>query len=54
MTIACGDDGYRALFRWSELYSTATGAGVLVVYEKNALPLDRRSGPAAAPRNRGC
>ncbi len=45
MIVARGGDGYRALFSWAELHNTATGAGVLVVYEKNFQPLDDRAGP---------
>ncbi len=45
VVVACADDGYRALFTWSELYNTPTGDGVLVVYEKNFQRLDDRSGP---------
>lgn len=47
LIVAQGADGYRALFSWTELYNTATGDGVLVVYEKNGRPLDAHSGPLA-------
>lgn len=37
--VAAGKDGYRALFSWHELFNSPIGSGVLVVLEKDNLPL---------------
>jgi hypothetical protein len=47
MIIARGSDGYRALFSWNELYNTAVGHGVMVVYERDGDRLDGHLGPCA-------
>ena len=45
MVMGVGLDGYRAMFSWNELYNSALGEGVLVLYERDGLPLDGRLGP---------
>ena len=40
-------DGYRALFSWPELTNTASGDGVLVLFERDGKPLDDREGRIA-------
>ncbi|WP_432725918.1 hypothetical protein [Variovorax sp. W6] len=42
--VARGDDGYQAIFSWNELYNSATGEKVLVLYEKNGAALDAHLG----------
>ena len=42
---ASGVDGYQAFFSWNELYNMATGAEVLVLYERDGQPLDSHLGP---------
>lgn len=42
--IATGNDGYRALFSWHELFNTSIGEGVMVVLEKDGLPLGEHEG----------
>ncbi len=42
--VATGNDGYRALFSWHELFNTPTGAGVIVVLEKDGMPLGEHEG----------
>jgi DMSO/TMAO reductase YedYZ molybdopterin-dependent catalytic subunit len=37
--VASSEDGYKTLFSWQELYNTATGEGVLIIFEKDGLPL---------------
>lgn len=44
VVVARGDDGYQAIFSWNELYNSAIGEKVLVLYEKNAEPLDAHLG----------
>ncbi|QSI31142.1 hypothetical protein GNX71_16800 [Variovorax sp. RKNM96] len=39
-----GDDGYEAVFSWNELYNSTIGEKVLVLYEKNAGPLEAHLG----------
>ena len=41
---ARGQDGYQAIFSWNELYNSAIGGKVLVLYQKNAEPLDAHLG----------
>jgi len=45
--VARASDGYQAVFSWSELYNSALGAGVLVVYERDGSPLDEGEGAIA-------
>ena len=45
--IATASDGYRVVFSWAELYLSPIGDGVLVVYERDAAPLDDREGRIA-------
>jgi DMSO/TMAO reductase YedYZ molybdopterin-dependent catalytic subunit len=47
LVIATATDGYRAVFGWPELTNTATGEGVLLVYERDGQPLDSRDGQIA-------
>jgi len=44
VVMAGGADGYHAIFSWNELYNSPIGAGVLVLYERNAQPLDAHLG----------
>ncbi len=44
VAVALGNDGYQAIFSWNELYNSAIGEKVLVLYEKNAEPLDAHLG----------
>ena len=37
--VAISEDGYKTLFSWQELYNSATGEGVLVIFEKEGRPL---------------
>lgn len=41
---ARGEDGYQAVFSWNELYNSAIGDRVLVLYERNSEPLDAHLG----------
>ena len=45
MVIASGEDGYRALFSWCELYNADIGSGVLVLYERDGQALPAGVGP---------
>ena len=40
VVIAMGDDGYQALFSWCELYNSPIGARALVLFEREAQPLE--------------
>jgi hypothetical protein len=44
VVVAEGQDGYRAIFSWSELYNSLIGEKVLVLHEKNRRPLDPHLG----------
>ncbi len=44
MVTVTATDGYRAQFSWAELVNTGVGEGVLVVFERDGKPLDRREG----------
>lgn len=41
---ATATDGYRAVMTWVELTNTPSGEAVLVVYERDGMPLDDREG----------
>lgn len=43
--VAAASDGHRAAFSWSELYNTAVGDGVLILFERNGCALDGQLGP---------
>ncbi|MBS0454331.1 MAG: hypothetical protein JSS14_23785 [Proteobacteria bacterium] len=45
IVMATGLDGYGAMFSWNELYNASLGHGVLVLYERDGLPLDPALGP---------
>ena len=45
--VATASDGYKAVFSWAELFNTAIGDGVLVVYERDGAPLGKDEGPMA-------
>lgn len=47
IVMGLGTDGYRAMFSWAELYNSDIGAGVLVLYERDGVPLDSTLGPLA-------
>ena len=42
--VATGNDGYRALFSWHELWNGPAGDGVIVVLEKDGKPLGEGEG----------
>lgn len=42
--VATGTDGYFSLFSWHEAFNTEIGDGLLVVYEKDGLPLGEDEG----------
>ncbi|SEK09710.1 MULTISPECIES: hypothetical protein [unclassified Variovorax] len=44
VVVAQGGDGYQAVFSWNELYNSTIGEKALVLYEKNAEPLDAHLG----------
>lgn len=37
--VAASDDGYKAVFSWQEIFNSPNGEGILVVLEKDGLPL---------------
>ena len=45
--VASASDGYKAIFSWAELFNTATGEGVLIVYERDGAPLGNDEGRIA-------
>lgn len=47
VVVAAGGDGYQALFSWAELYNAEGGDQVLVIYERDGLPLDEHLGSLA-------
>lgn len=40
-------DGYKVVFSWNEIYNAPLGDGILVIIEKNGLPLDEQEGQFA-------
>ncbi|WP_089603892.1 molybdopterin-dependent oxidoreductase [Acinetobacter piscicola] len=47
VVIAEATDGYKVIFSWSELFNTAIGQGVMVVYQENDQFLNAKSGKIA-------
>ncbi len=47
VVVATATDGYRAVFSWPEIANTATGDGVLVLFERDGHALDDREGRIA-------
>jgi len=45
--VATASDGYKAVFSWAELFNTAIGDGVLIVYERDGAPLGDDEGRIA-------
>jgi DMSO/TMAO reductase YedYZ molybdopterin-dependent catalytic subunit len=45
--VATASDGYKAVFSWAEMFNTAIGDGVLVVYERDGAPLGDDEGRIA-------
>ncbi|NTU43698.1 MAG: molybdopterin-dependent oxidoreductase [Nitrospirales bacterium] len=45
--VARSSDGYTVVFSWNELTNSPVGEGVLVIVEKNGLPLTDDEGPVA-------
>jgi DMSO/TMAO reductase YedYZ molybdopterin-dependent catalytic subunit len=45
--VATASDGYKAVFSWAEMYNTAIGDGVLIVYERDGAPLGDDEGRIA-------
>jgi hypothetical protein len=37
--VATSDDDYRAVFSWQEIFNTATGEGIVVLFETDGRPL---------------
>ncbi len=47
IVVATASDGYKAVFSWAELFNTAIGDGVLIVYERDGSPLGDDEGRIA-------
>lgn len=47
MVVATASDGYAVVFSWSELFNTAVGDSVLVLFERDGKPLAPNEGPLA-------
>jgi len=47
IVVATASDGYKAVFSWAELFNTAIGDGVLIVYERDGKPLSDDEGRIA-------
>jgi DMSO/TMAO reductase YedYZ molybdopterin-dependent catalytic subunit len=47
VVVASARDGYKVVFSWAELYLSAVGEGVYVVYERDGAPLLPAEGPLA-------
>lgn len=47
IVMAIAADGYRAVFSWPELFNTDTGNLVLVLYQRDGMPLSDGEGPLA-------
>ena len=47
IVVATASDGYKAVFSWAELFNTAIGDGVLIVYERDGKPLPDDEGRIA-------
>ena len=45
--IATASDGYKAVFSWNELFNSANGQGVIIIYQRDGLPLDEKAGQIA-------
>lgn len=45
--IASASDGYKVVFSWSEVFNSPLGDGVLVLFEKDGLPLPDAEGRIA-------
>jgi DMSO/TMAO reductase YedYZ molybdopterin-dependent catalytic subunit len=45
--VATASDGYKAVFSWAELFNSVIGDGVLVVYERDGVPLGNDEGRIA-------
>jgi DMSO/TMAO reductase YedYZ molybdopterin-dependent catalytic subunit len=45
--VATASDGYKVVFSWSELFNTAIGDGVLVLFERDGKALAPNEGPLA-------
>ncbi len=42
--IASSDDGYTTVFSWQEIFNTSVGEGIMVMLEKDGLPVHGGSG----------
>lgn len=42
--IAASDDGYRTVFSWQELFNSENGQGVMVILEKDGIPICEENG----------
>ena len=47
IVVATASDGYKAVFSWGELFNSAIGDGVLIVYERDGAPLGNDEGRIA-------
>lgn len=45
--VATASDGYRVVFSWGEVFNSALGEGIVVVFEKDGRPLGDDSGRIA-------
>jgi hypothetical protein len=47
VVIATANDGYKAVFSWNELFNLYSGQGVIIIYQRDGLPLDDKTGKIA-------
>jgi len=42
--VAASDDGYKTVFAWQEIFNSANGEGILVIFERDGEPLHDGNG----------
>jgi hypothetical protein len=42
--VVSAHDGYKTVFSWQEIFNTAVGGGVMVLLERDGMPLDGEKG----------
>ena len=42
--VAASDDGYKTVFAWQEIFNSANGEGILVIFEREGEPLHGGNG----------
>jgi DMSO/TMAO reductase YedYZ molybdopterin-dependent catalytic subunit len=47
VVIAGASDGYKVVFSWSEVFNTPVGEGIMVLFEKDGMPLGNEDGRIA-------